>query len=133
MKKLALVFAIFVLTISSGVFAAGGQYANTQNGPSQYQQPVTYPATTKFTMTGCSASATTGGSTAGTFTSGTTGTCAPVITLPSAPTGWTCRFTDRTTAVDANSVTETTSTATTNTASGTTVTGDVISFSCAPY
>lgn len=88
---------------------------------------------TKFTMTGCSNSATTGGTTSGTFTSGVTGACTPVITLPTSPTGWHCHYTDRTTAADANNITETSSTTTSNTATGVTVTGDVIAFSCQSY
>lgn len=91
---------------------------------------------TKFTTTGCSVSATIGGATAGTYTSGTTGACPVVITMNgatglSAPNGWACTASDRTTT--ANGQQNTASTATTATISGTTVTGDVISFHCTGY
>lgn len=91
---------------------------------------------TKFTTTGCSVSATTGGANAGTYTSGTTGACAVVITIngatgATAPNGWACYASDRTTPADL--ITQTASTATTATLSGVTVSGDVISFGCIGY
>src|SRR5579872_952754 len=93
-------------------------------------------AGTKFTTTGCSVSATTGGAAAGTYTSGTTGTCTVVITINgasglTAPNGWACSASDRTTPADVQ--TNTTSTTTTATISGTTVSGDVVSFYCLGY
>lgn len=91
---------------------------------------------TKFTTTGCSISATAGSGAAGTYTSGTTGTCTAVITINgatgmTAPTGWACSATDRTTPADIQSQTATT--ATTVTIAGTTVSGDVIGFHCEAY
>lgn len=94
---------------------------------------------TKFTMSGCSATAATGGAQAGTYTSGTTGTCTVVLTFngaagasgATAPTGWACAASDRTTPADL--ITQTASSTTTATLSGTTVSGDVISFFCMGY
>lgn len=91
---------------------------------------------TKFTTTGCSISATAGSGTAGTYTSGVTGSCAAVITINgatgmTAPTGWACSATDRTTPADIQN--QTASTPTTATITGTTVSGDVIAFQCQPY
>lgn len=91
---------------------------------------------TKFTMTGCSATAAVGGATAGTYTSGTTGTCTVVITMNgatglAAPTGWDCHASDRTTVADLQQTT--TSSTTTATISGTTLSGDVVSFNCIGY
>lgn len=89
---------------------------------------------TKFTTTGCAVSATTGGSCAGTYTSGTTGTCTVVITINStqpAPNGWACFANDRTTNTDI--INNSASTQTTCTLSGPTVSGDVISWSAKGY
>lgn len=90
---------------------------------------------TKFTASGCSLSATVGGSSAGQFTSGTTGACTVTITLngataSTAPNGWSCWVSDETTG---NLMRQTASTATTATVSGTTVSGDVITFGCVGY
>lgn len=88
---------------------------------------------TTFTASGCSVSALVGGATAGTFTSGTAGTCTVVITMSGlvAPNGFSCFASDRTTAADI--ITQTASTNATATLSGTTVSGDVISFGCIGY
>lgn len=93
-------------------------------------------AGTKFTISGCSTTTLVGGAAAGSFKSGVTGTCTPVITLNgatgvTAPHGWTCWSNDETTPAD--TLRETGSTATTVTLSGTTVSGDVIDFGCQPY
>ena len=90
----------------------------------------------KFTMSGCAATAPVGGAIAGTFTSGTTGTCTNVITMNgsqgmTAANGWDCSASDRTT--PANKISTTASTTTTATLSGTTISGDVISFNCMGY
>lgn len=82
---------------------------------------------TKFTASGCSNSTTVGGSTAGTYNSGTTGTCTVTVTLPTASNGWRCTANDMTTPADV--MTQTASTTTSCTISGTTVSGDVIIFS----
>jgi hypothetical protein len=81
-------------------------------------------------------SATTGGAAAGTYTSGTSGTCTVTITIngatgQSAPTGWACYAQDVTTPADAQ--TQTTTTATTAVFSGTTVSGDIVRFNCTGY
>jgi lysophospholipase L1-like esterase len=91
---------------------------------------------TKFTTSGCAVSATTGGPTAGSYTSGTAGTCTTVITMNgatglAAPNGWACSASDRTTPTDV--IAQTASTTTTATLSGTTSSGDVIGFSCMGY
>lgn len=90
---------------------------------------------TKFTTSGCSVSATAGGATAGTFTSGTTGACTVVVTMNgatglTAPTGWSCWSADNTTG---NLYRQTASSTTTATFSGTTVSGDVVDFGCMGY
>lgn len=91
---------------------------------------------TKFTTSGCSVSATSGGSTGGTYTSGTSGTCTVVVTMNgalgmTAPNGWNCAANDLTTPADVQH--QTASTTATATISGTTVSGDVVSFSCMGY
>ena len=112
-----------------------GSYAIVGSG-FNVTQPGIVTGGTKFTTTGCSVSATSGGATAGTYTSGTTGTCTVVVTMNgatglTAPNGWACYASDRTTAADTQ--VNTTSTTTTATISGTTVSGDVVSFGCAGY
>lgn len=87
-------------------------------------------AGTKPTVTGCSNSATLGGAVAGSFVSGTTGTCTVTITLPTGPTnGYACFAHDDTTAVDYTQSAIVTS-VTTLTISGTTVTGDKVVWAC---
>jgi hypothetical protein len=81
-------------------------------------------------VSGCSLSASVGGASAGKFASGTTGTCTVTITLPTAPTGWTCDAHDLTTAADANNVVQTAFTTTSATVAGVTVSGDVITWKC---
>jgi lysophospholipase L1-like esterase len=85
-----------------------------------------------FTASGCTNSTLIGGSTAGSYHSGTTGTCTVVIT-PGVPAsnGWVCKANDLTTPADIQ--TQTATTTTTATISGTTVTADVINFSCTAY
>jgi hypothetical protein len=86
---------------------------------------------TTFTISGCSATTPTGGASAGSFLSGTTGACTVVITLNgatgiTAPNGWTCLASDLTT--PANLISQSASSTTTCTVTGTTVTGDKIQF-----
>jgi hypothetical protein len=88
------------------------------------------PATT---ISGCSASSVSG-VLAGKFTSGVTGSCTPTLTLgsatiPASAGGWSCSFSNQTTA---NLFRQTASTPTTAAGSGTTVTGDVVSYACQP-
>lgn len=93
---------------------------------------------TKFTTSGCSVSATTGGAAAGTFTLGAN-SCSAVITMngavgATAPNGWTCQAHDRTapTVLIGGDASSTTTTATFTIPAGAGAT-DVISFSCAGY
>lgn len=86
---------------------------------------------TKFTASGCSNGTTVGGATAGSFNSGTTGTCTVVITLPTAANGWACHASDTTT--PANLIAQSAKTTTSCTVTGTTVSGDVIVFSAMGY
>ncbi|MGA7409734.1 MAG: glycosyl hydrolase family 28-related protein [Bryobacteraceae bacterium] len=83
---------------------------------------------TTFTATGCSISGLTGGSTVGSYISGTTGTCTVTLTLPSATHGWSCWANDQTTPADV--IKQTYSGGTSARLSGTTVSGDVINFGC---
>jgi len=90
---------------------------------------------TKFTTSGCSVSATTGGATAGIFTLGAN-TCTVVITMNgatgiTAPNGWTCQAHDRTapTVLIGGESSSTTTTASITIPAGAGAT-DVISFSC---
>jgi len=90
---------------------------------------------TKFTTTGCSVSATTGGSTAGTITSGAA-SCTIVITMNgatglTAPNGWACYAADITTPAD--TMKQSATSTTTCTITGTTVIGDVIVFGAIGY
>lgn len=111
-------------TGSAGSTAASLRAASYQSGG------------TKFTASGCSNSTTVGGATAGTFVSGTTGTCTVTITMNgatglTAPNGWSCHASDQTT--PANLIAQSASSTTTATITGTTVTNDVISFSCMAF
>jgi fibronectin-binding autotransporter adhesin len=89
---------------------------------------------TTFSVSGCATtSALTGGATAGSFSTTTTGTCTAVVTFGGAATatnGWNCSVSDQTTA---NLFRQTASSATTATLSGVSATGDTISFSCIAY
>lgn len=83
-------------------------------------------------ISGCTAGTQTGGGSAGTYTSGTTGTCTVVLTFAfTAPAGWSCWASDRTT--PANLISQSASSTTTATLTGTTVTGDVIGYGCMAY
>ncbi len=94
-------------------------------------------AGTKFTLStnACSATTTLGGATAGSFASGTTGTCTVTITMgdtDTAPNGWHCTFEDHTTPANFLSATGAAST-TTCSMTGTTVSGDLITFGAIAY
>jgi len=93
---------------------------------------------TKFTVFGCSVSATTGAASAGVMTLGAN-TCSVVITMNgatgvSAAHGWSCHANDETTAAG-NPVYETGSTATTATLAVSALAGstDVVDFACLAY
>lgn len=118
---------------AAGVLAIGNGTAASTAGKVKAAAYMTVG--TKFTISGCSAGTTVGGAQAGTFVSGTTGTCTVTITLNgatgvTAPTGWACFASNRTT--KANIFTQDSSTATAVVMSGTTVTNDVIQFGCTP-
>lgn len=119
---------------AAGIIDVGNGTATNTSGSLKLASVIS--AATKFTTSGCSVSATTGGATAGTYTSGTTGTCTVVITMNgatglTAPNGWACTASDRTTAADVQQ--NTASSTTTATISGPTLSGDVISFQCLGY
>ena len=89
---------------------------------------------TTFTASGCSNGTLVGGATAGSYDSGTSGTCTVVVTMGNTQTaanGWGCSVWDITTNADLQE--ETAYTTTTVTFSGTTVSGDKIAFSCIAF
>jgi hypothetical protein len=89
---------------------------------------------TTFTASGCSSSTPVGGASAGSFDSGTSGTCTVTITMGNsvaAPHGWACFANDLTTS--ASTIKQTATTTTTVTLSGTTTSGDVVNFACTGY
>lgn len=91
---------------------------------------------TKFTISGCSAGSTLGGSDTGSFLSGTTGACTVVVTISgatgaTATNGWVCYANDLTT--PANLISQSAYSTTTCTITGTTVSGDLISFSARAF
>lgn len=95
------------------------------------QTPAIQSTGTTFTISGCGTTGLKGGSTAGEFNSGTSGTCTITITFGglTATNGWYCSpANDLTTPAD--HLYQTARTTTTATMSGTTVTGDLINFSC---
>lgn len=89
-------------------------------------------ATGAQTISGCSLTAAVGGSSAGSFASGTAGACTVTITPGiTAPNGWRCTATDITTTAD---LIQQTGTSTTScTISGTTASGDVLTWSAVAY
>lgn len=92
-----------------------------------------------LTVAGCSNSSVNAGATAGSFTSGTSGTCSATVTpngtlTLAQPHGWSCgSFLDATTTTDTASWQQLSSTTTSAVIAGTTASGDVVSFSCNPY
>lgn len=90
---------------------------------------------TKFTASGCSNGTTVGGSTAGSFASGTTGTCTVTVTMgnsQSATNGWSCWASNQTTpaVIFAQKAGGSTTTAVLE---GVTNSADVISWGCIGY
>jgi hypothetical protein len=82
-------------------------------------------------LSGCSAGTLLGGTTAGSFHSGTSGTCTVTLTFAiTAPNGWSCWAQDTT---HANTINQTANSPTTATFSGPTTTGDVIAWGCVGY
>lgn len=117
-----------------GVGATGGALgAGTGNFVGLYVNGVSASGVTSgttFTASGCSISALTGGDTAGSFVSGTSGACAVTITLPTAAHGWVCAAQDLTTPTIFQ---QTSTSATTCDVTATTVSGDVVVFTARSY
>jgi hypothetical protein len=84
-------------------------------------------------LSGCSLTNELGGQTAGSFKSGTTGTCTVTVTpgVRTAPNGYSCWARDLTTPADAFG--QTAYTTTTATLSGTTSSGDLITWGCVAF
>lgn len=82
-------------------------------------------------VTGCSLTSALGGPWAGSFHSGTTGTCTVTITPKPATNGYACKAQDMTTPADV--INQTATNSTTATLSGTTASGDVITWSCIAF
>lgn len=98
-------------------------YTMSVNGPLEFAQLVSggHPS-----ITGCNLNSAVGTQVAGTFASGTSGTCTVTVTLSiAAPNGWSCgRPSDLTTPADTSSWQQTATTTTTATLAGTTASGD---------
>lgn len=106
----------------SGSAPQAGVIASFKVAPAAHYNPVS----------GCSLASPVGGAWAGSFASGTTGTCTVTITPGiTAPNGWTCDVHDLTTPADV--VNQTASSTTTATISGTTISGDVITWKCVAF
>lgn len=120
------------LTFSSStlVLSIGGtNYISMAGSVLSFAEPFQIGGT-KFSTSGCSVSATAGGRSAGSYTSGTSGTCTVTVTMSGGAmnNGYSCNAWDTTTPADVQAMTA--STTTTATFSGTTVSGDVIKFAC---
>lgn len=123
-----------VLTIT-GMLTPGTSVTTTAG---QHQASTYMSLGTKFTTSGCSISATSGGGSAGTFTLGAN-TCTAVITMngataATAPTGWSCQAHDRTapTVLIGGEASSTTTTASFIIPAGAGAT-DVIAFQCVGF
>jgi hypothetical protein len=117
--------------VAVGSTTDNGQKFQVAGSASAYGSVVTGTA---FTVSGCSNGSPTGGATAGTFLSGTTGTCSVTVTMGNsftAPNGFSCFANNQTTL--GNIFQQTGGTTTTATFSGTTVSGDKINFKCDAY
>lgn len=92
--------------------------------------------TTFTSNAGCTDSSLTGGGSAGTFVSGASGTCTTIITMgdaATAPNGWVCDVTDRTTTAAVWRQTASAATTATLQATSGAVAADVIQFKCIGY
>ena len=112
---------------------ATNNFAITATGKSRINAIIS--GTPTFSISGCSASSLTGGAAAGTFISGTTGTCTAVITIGggggvTAPNGWHCSASNQTAKTTLPTIASTTTTATIE---GATTSGDKISLNCGGY
>lgn len=123
---------------SSGNFGVGGEYNGTACAnpfcvsATGYAHAASLIATGTTSVSGCSLTAAVGGTLAGQFKSGTSGTCTVTITPgPTAPNGWFCFANDLTTTAD--KVIQTGSSTTTCTVAGTTVSADVINWTAIGY
>jgi hypothetical protein len=91
-------------------------------------------ATGSQNVSGCSLTNALGGAWAGSFKSGTSGTCTVTITPGiTAPNGFACDAHDLTTAADANNMVQTAYNQTTATIAGTTVSADLITWKCVAF
>jgi hypothetical protein len=112
-----------------------GGIGTSSNSPAIFQVESPMQAGgTKFRISGCSTSASSGGAWAGSYTSGTTGSCTVTIvptTVTAAAHGWICDAHDTTTPADV--INQTGFTTTTATLSGPTASGDVIVFKCSAF
>ena len=118
------------------VLAPGGvlKHYETNNGarPSPIWTSILGSGGIKATLSGCSFSTQLGGEWAGSFESGTSGTCTVTISPGyTAPTGWLCSTHDLTTPAD--TIPQTAYTTTGCTVSGTTVSGDLITFEAVAF
>lgn len=111
--------------------ASGGATITTPTTGKFAMNGVIVSAGTKFTASGCSNGTTLGGEIAGSFVSGTTGSCTVVITFPlSSPNGFVCSSHDVTAGTN---FTQTASSVNTCTVSGVTTSGDVVNFMALGY
>jgi hypothetical protein len=106
---------------------AGGAQATTAANYRDLKLRSEIAAGTAPTLSGCSFSSQLGANGAGSFLSGTTGTCTVTITFSgtTAPSGWRCSADDLSTA---NTMRQTAYTTTSCTLAGTTVSGDLVTY-----
>lgn len=128
-------------SMNNGI-SCGASYTNLSNAtevPNFYGSAAIYPTgyydlgtRGTITVSGCALTTPVGGSSAGQFHSGTTGTCTVTITPGyQAPNGYFVTANDLTTPAD--TMRQTGSTTTSATISGTTVSGDLVNFKVTPY
>ena len=127
-------------TANSGFFDwyTGTTLLASLNGTGLLTTSAEQSAGTKYTVTGCSTTGAIGGASAGSFASGTSGTCTPVVTMGGASAvtsnnGWSCWMSNETHPGTTNLLQQTATSPTTATFSGTTVSGDVLVFGCVGY
>jgi hypothetical protein len=102
------------------------------NGGFRVGGPMLESVGTAYTASGCSYTTILGGGFAGSYHSGTTGTCTVTVTFSgTANNGYSCWANDLTTT--ANVIKQTATTTTTATLAGTTASGDIVNFGCIAY
>jgi hypothetical protein len=113
---------------ASGVVTVDGTTAGDFGGRLKLGA-ITMAGGTVPTITGCGTiTAQSGGNSAGTFTTSTTGTCTAVIPLPPIAHGYTCEAHDITQHAAANDLRQSATSASSCTVTGTTAASDVITF-----